>query len=424
VTNLYLEQFKQQGHSGDPAWLKALRQRSMESFQKLGFPTPRQEEWKYLNFKGLAETPFVLTKSRESAQNLEKLQTLRGPQAYRLTFVNGRFSPELSDIKSLPRGLTLMSLKDRLQQDDLQKLFSEEVKPESHPFVALNSACFEDGAFVQLEAGTILDRPIEISHVSSPNGLPSLSHPRHLVVAGSGSQATLVESYEGDRSKSYFTNPVMEMHLQENAVVDHIRIERESPLSFHVASTGIRQARQSQYRSVVLSLGAALNRHDLGTVLSEEGSECQLQGLYVANGKQVVDNHTSIDHAEAHCVSQEMYKGILSGHAQATFNGRILVRPDAQKTSSRQSNKNLLLSDDAIVNTKPLLEIHANDVKCNHGATVGRLDENQVFYLRSRGIERDLARKLLTFAFAHEVLAEVRVPELREKLEKIIKEAL
>ncbi len=406
-----------------PAFLRERRQAGIERFAALGFPNRRMEEWKYTSVEPIASREFQLGGDKEVARfTLEEMHrmafcVLPGP---RLVFLNGHFHPALSDISGLPAGVRCKSLAQALQEDaaSLEAHLGRQVDSKDRAFVALNDAFLQNGAYLFLPRGTVLPQPIQLLFVSHGNGTAVVSHPRVLVVAEAQSQATLIETYVGQGA--YFTNAVTEIAAGEGAVIEHIKLQGESESAFHIASIGVRQSRDSQYTSHSLSLGAALARNDLGTVLDAEGAGATLNGLYMVSGSQHVDNHTNIDHAKPHCTSAELYKGILDGKSQGVFNGRILVRPDAQKTSSQQSNKNLILSDDALINTKPLLEIYANDVKCNHGATIGRLDANQVFYLRSRGIDAALARSILTYAFASDVVAMMRQEPLRERLQQWI----
>jgi Fe-S cluster assembly protein SufD len=284
------------------------------------------------------------------------------------------------------------------------------------PFAALNTAFVRDGAFVRVARGTVVERPLHLVFVSSAAAGPVVSYPRNLVLAGAGSQLAVVESYVGLEREVYFTDAVTEIALEDGAVVEHVKLQAESDKAFYFATLQARQARASQLVSHSFSLGGALVRNDLDTVFVEEGGECALNGLYLAAGRQHVDNHTAIDHARPHCTSRELYKGVLAGRARAVFNGKIVVRPDAQKTNARQTNRNLVLSDDTSVNSKPQLEIFANDVKCAHGATVGQVDKEALFYLRSRGLAAEVARDLLVYAFASELLDEIRTPAVREHL--------
>ncbi|MFO1462793.1 MAG: Fe-S cluster assembly protein SufD [bacterium] len=419
----YLQAFEGQRSVTVPEFVARIRQAGIERFSQLGFPTRKLEEWKYTGVEPIASREFRLGGDKEISRfTLEEMHrmafsVLPGP---RLVFLNGHFHPALSDLSGLPQGVRLTSLAQAMKSDaaSLEAHLGRQVDAEGRAFVALNSAFLREGAYLFLPRGTVLSQPIQLLFVSHGNGTAIVSHPRVLVVAEAAAQATLIETYVGEGT--YFTNAVTEIVAGEGAVLEHIKLQGESEASFHIASTGVQQSRDSQYTSHSISLGAALARNDLGTVLGAEGAGTVLNGLYLVAGRQHVDNHTNIDHAKPHCTSAELYKGILDGQAQGVFNGRILVRPDAQKTASQQTNKNLILSDEALINTKPLLEIYANDVKCNHGATIGRLDAGQLFYLRSRGIDAALARSILTYAFASDVIGQIRQELLRERLQQLI----
>src|SRR5439155_1493343 len=271
-----------------------------------------------------------------------------------------------------------------------------------------------------LPRGAVVEEPIELLYVATTPGEGTVAHPRNLIVAGVNSQATLVETYLGLEDNVYFTNAVTEIVLGENAVLDHYKVQRESTEAFHVATTQVHHDRRSNFKSLYVALGGGLVRNEVRATLDAEGCECTLNGLYLATGTQHIDNHTVIDHAQPHCASHELYKGILDGNAHGVFNGKIFVREDAQKTDAKQTNQTLLLSEDATINTKPQLEIFADDVKCTHGATVGQLSADALFYLRSRGLGLQEARSLLTFAFANDIIERIQVEPLRARLEELL----
>jgi Fe-S cluster assembly protein SufD len=285
------------------------------------------------------------------------------------------------------------------------------------PFTALNTALFDDGAVVRVRKGTVVESPVHLLFYSTVSGAPSAAHPRVLVHAETNSQLRIIESYAGPEGQVYFTNAVSEFVADEAAVVDHYRVNVESTAAFHVGRQHLRTGRSTTFVSHNLVLGGALVRNDVGAVLGGEGGDTTLNGLYVGSGSQLLDTHTTIDHALPHNGSHEVYKGILGGQARGVFNGKIIVRPDAQKTDAKQTNKALLLSGEAQINTKPQLEIFADDVKCTHGATVGQLDPEMLFYLRARGIDAEAARGILIRAFASDVTARVKFEPLRERLE-------
>jgi Fe-S cluster assembly protein SufD len=339
-----------------------------------------------------------------------------------MVFLNGRFSRELSSFRKLPNGLQLISLATALQSDPgtLVSYLARYASHDEHAFAALNTAFIEDGAFIFIPKDVVVGLPIHLLFISTSGGKPTVSHPRNLIVAEANSQVSIVESYFGLNDGTYFTNAVTEIVVNDNAIVDHYKLQRESMHAFHFSTLQVQQSRSSSFSTHSIALGGALVRNDVNTVLNGEGAEATLDGLYVVSGQQHVDNHTRIEHAKPHCSSRELYKGILDQKARAVFNGRIIVRPDAQKTDSKQTNKNLLLSEEALANTNPQLEIYADDVKCTHGATIGQLSTDALFYLRTRGIGLETARNLLTYAFANEITNRIKIEPLRAELEMLL----
>ncbi|HJT77979.1 MAG TPA: Fe-S cluster assembly protein SufD [Gemmataceae bacterium] len=402
--------------------LQRLRQGAIERFAALGFPTTEDEEWRFTNLAPLTRVPFRPATGRPPAMTEADLRRLTFSDAdcHRLVFVNGRFAPDLSTRRPLPEGVILGSLAGALRShaDKVEPHLARYADYEEQALTALNTAFFEDGAFLFLPRNQVVDEPIHLVFVSAATGGPTVAHPRNLIVAGVSSQVRLVESYVGLGDEVYFTNAVTEVAAGENARIDHCRLQRESKRAFHIAALQVHQDRCSNFTSQAVTFGGGLVRNDIGSVLDAEGCSCTLNGLYLASGEQHVDNHTLIDHAKPHCESHELYKGILDGKAHGVFNGKIYVRQDAQKTDAKQTNQTLLLSEDATINTKPQLEIFADAVKCTHGATVGQLDAESVFYLRSRGIGQEAARALLTFAFANDIIRRVTVEPMRARLEE------
>jgi Fe-S cluster assembly protein SufD len=403
-----------------PAWLPKLRHAAIESFAELGFPKPRDEEWLYTNVSTLASTPFApsnVTLTEEIRERIAGLP-LADLGCNRLTFLNGRFVPELSQLQDIPKGVKAGSLASAWKDHGalLERHFAHYADAKTHAFVALNTAFFEDGAFIEIPKGAVLQRPLHILQISHGAGQPTVSHPRNLILVGETGQASIIETFVSLEENTTFTNTVTEIVAGQGALVDYTKVQQESDAAYHYARVQVYQERSSSVATHSIQLGSLLTREEVNAVLDGEGAESHLYGLYVIGGRQHVDNHTIIDHAKPHCPSREVYKGVLDGKSQGVFNGKIIVRPDAQKTDSKQSNKNLLLSEDAIINTKPQLEIYADDVKCTHGATVGQIDPEAVFYLRSRGIGVEDAKKLLTFAFANDVMERVKYQPLRERL--------
>ena len=415
------ETFESRICSGAPVWLRDLRKAAIERFSALGFPGSRDEGWRFTRVRPLLGHDFRLTprydRTALSSRQIEEL-SMEDTGCKRLAFVNGHFAEDLSDLGGLPAGVRIGSLERFIVSDPepVQRYLSRYADSSKHPFVALNTAHVHDGAFIHLPKGVRVEEPIHILYVTRSNGNPVVSHPRTLIIAEDGTRASFVESYVGFESDAYFTNAVTEIVVEENAEIDHCKLQRESDSAYHIATVRAQVGRSSRFLTSSLSFGGALVRNDTHAVLADEGIECSLNGLYLARDHQHVDNHTVIEHAKPNCSSRELFKGILGGRAKAVFNGRIHVHPQAQKTDAKQTNRCILLSDDAQINTNPQLEIYADDVKCTHGAAVGRLDEDAVFYLRSRGIADAAARRMLVFAFANEVLEKLRIVPVRGHL--------
>lgn len=419
----YLNQFAQfEAGRRDGEWLRSLRRAAIARFADLGFPTPRQEAWRFTNLAPLVDVAFLLAEPA-SADERRIPASLRQPfgdwPCPTMVFVNGWFSPVLSSLDGLPPGVVVCRLAEVLQESPhrVEPFLARVATDETHPFVALNTAFLADGAFVYLPKGVVVDEPIHLLFLSTAGEHPSVAHPRTLIVAHAQSEATIVETYCGEPGAVSFTNAVTEIVLGANARLSHYQVQRESLAGFFLSSLAVREDRDATFTDSQVSLGAALSRTDLTVVLDGEGSECTLQGFYLATGRQHVDYHTLIEHVKPHSTSREVYKGILDGQATGVFNGRIIVRPGAQKTDARQTNKNLILSEEALVNSNPQLEIYADDVKCTHGSAIGQLDADALFYLRTRGIEEDAARQILTYAFASDILGRITVEPIRRMLE-------
>jgi Fe-S cluster assembly protein SufD len=409
---------------GGPRWLQDLRERGAARFSTLGFPTVRDEEWRFTNVAPIASGEFRLADG-DAPVTEAKLSTLLYSDApHRLVVVDGRYNARLSRVQGLPAGVQAGSLagaiNGELQADSeiVQRYLGQLADTATRAFDALNTARLEDGGYVHIPDGVALDQPLQIMFVSTegPSGSASVSHPRLLIVVGSNARARIVETYVGTGDR-YFANAVTEVYVGENAYLDHYKVQEDSIHAFHVASMHVHASRSATFSSHSFTLGGKLVRNDAVAILDGEGAECTLNGLYLADGDRLVDNHTTIDHAKAHCPSHEVYKGILGGRARAVFNGKIIVRPDAQKTNAKQTNRALLLSDSASINTKPQLEIFADDVKCTHGAAIGQLDEDAIFYLRTRGLTFEESRDLMIHAFAGEILDRVQIEPLKQALE-------
>lgn len=408
---------RSQQRGAEPSWMAARRQAGAARFEAMGFPTRRDEEWKYTDARAIAQGNFALADNAEFSQAQAAALTLP-LEAYRLTFVDGVFSAALSDLEGLPSSVQVMPLSKALSDNHeavggpLGRLTGVEFSP----FSALNTAFVEEGAVVRIAPGTVVEKPILLQFLSRA-GAPVMSHPRVLVEAAGRSEATLIEHYVGEADAANFTNVVGELMLDRGAILNHYKLQ-EAPLGdLHIASIHVEQSRDSRYTSYNLNLGGALVRNDLICELDGQGAESNLYGLFFGQGRQHVDNHTKVNHNAPLTFSNENYKGILDDRAQGVFNGRVYVKRDSQKIEGFQSNQNLLLSDRAQINAKPELEIYADDVKCSHGTTTGQLDEEAVYALRTRGIDEATARGLLTLAFAGEVLEQVTLDAIAERVE-------
>ena len=406
-------------------WVRDLRNKAMACFTEAGFPTSRQEEWKYTNIAPILKPLFRPALPRGCGLPPQALSSLpfRGLSEMTMVFVNGYYCPELSAVKPFFDGVKVSSLADSLKTESafLEPYLGRFASYEDHAFVALNTAFMEDGAWVRVPKNTTVEKPIHLLFLSTASGEATVSYPRNLIVVGENSQVTIVESYYGLENEVYLTNAVTEIIAGENAVIEHYKLEWENAKAFHLETVQVQQGRQSQVTSYSVALGGALVRNEVNDVLDGEGAGCALYGLYLVDGQRFVDNHTKIDHVKPHTTSRELYKGALDGKGRAVFNGQIVVHPFASGTDAKQTNKNLLLSRGASVNSKPQLEISNNDVKCTHGSTIGQLDAEALFYLRSRGIEREEARRLLTYAFASEIVRSMSVGSVRESLDRMVR---
>ncbi|MCB1032290.1 MAG: Fe-S cluster assembly protein SufD [Acidobacteria bacterium] len=399
--------------------LRALREKALERFDELGFPTTKVEAWRNTNVSPIAQAAFPLA-TAAGAVTLEELEPHLYEGTERLVFVDGIFVPGLSSLELPPGGVALsLAEAKKLYPERVGAHLGRNLRFENQAFAALNTALHRDGLFFYLPKNTVVERPIQVLCVAATRR--TAAYPRHLIVLEDNSQATLVESYVGlGDEEPYFTCPVTEVSLGANAVLDHYKIQREGLAAYHVAVQQSWQDRDSTLRSHSISIGGALVRNDLNGYLDGEGVSCTLNGLYLVDGKQHVDNHMRMDHAKPNGYSHELYKGVLNGSGRAVFNGLIHVHPDAQKTDAVQSNRNLLLSKNALAYSNPQLEIFADDVRCTHGSTIGQLDDDAVFYLRSRGIGEEAARSLLTYAFASDIVERIKVEGVRRDLEEYL----
>ncbi len=406
-------------------WLQNLRRAAFARFWELGFPTTHNEDWRFTNVSALAQTPFAIAPwgTRLSSHELEGVRPHSA--CCQLVFINGRYAPELSRFGHLPKGVKVGSLAEAIAANErlLEQYLARE-SYESDGFTALNTAFIEDGAFVNVPRGTIIEQPIYVLYISAESREPVAAHPRNLMVCGEDSQAQIVEDYVSLGSAVVFSNVVTELIAGDNAVISHYLVEREDRQAYNVSTLRIHQGRNANVSSHSVLLGGAIVRNNVHPVLAGEGGECLINGLFIGSGKQHLDNYMKVEHAAPHCGSRQFYNGILDERAHGVFHGRIIVHKDAQKTDAKQTNRNLLLSDDAQVDTKPQLEIYADDVKCTHGATIGQIDEEALFYLRSRGLPDAQARALLLYAFASESLERMKAGPVRDWLEGLIGEFL
>ena len=413
----YLESFMwlASEHEKDtPAWLLDLRENAFARFSKIGFPKSRDEDWRFTNLSAFVRTPFRLARRREVPIKRADLDAWRlKDAAAQLIFVDGHFEPALSKLDALPKGVEIDGLRHAItkQEQMVSDHLGRYLDIERDPFCALNTSFVEDGAFVHVGKGVVMEFSVHLLFISTSSDEPEMTHPRNLIVVEEGAQASIVEEYVSwDAETPAFSNAATELVVGENANVAHILIEREHLKTYNFSTLRIQQARSANVASHSLLLGGALVRNNVHPVLAGEGAECLINGLFLGSGRQLLDNYMLVEHASPHCASRQFYNGILDDHSHGVFHGRIIVHKDAQKTDAKQTNRNLLLSDDAQIDTKPQLEIYADDVKCTHGATIGQIEESALFYLRSRGISEQEARRILLQAFAGECLERISGP--------------
>jgi Fe-S cluster assembly protein SufD len=424
VSTAYVEDFAQLATPKGPAdWLLQLRQSALERFRVVGFPSVVEEDWRFNNLAPLTGAQFRLATAAGSRVRAEDLAPYRFgiPGASTLVFVNGQYAPALSTLRPMPAGVTVQNLGATLggANELVRRHLGRYARPEQSGFTALNTAFIRDGLFVHVPAGLDAGAPIHAIFLTDSRSEAAASHPRTLILVERGARAAVLESFVGLNEGAYLTNAVTEAVVEAGGFLEHTRIQRDSELAFHVGTTHLHQEQDSRIMSYVVSLGGVFARHNLDLALAGSGIDTHLLGMYMGRGRQEVDNHTSILHAHPGCSTREVYKGILDGRSHGIFNGKIYVTPEAQKTDAKQTNRALLLSDTARIDTKPQLEIFADDVKCTHGATVGSLDPLAAFYLKSRGIGGALGRRILTYAFAAEVLEEIPHEAVRTALEAV-----
>ncbi len=405
-------------------WLESIRQAGMAHFDRVGFPDPKAEAWRFTNLTPIKNTRFRLGHGTitDEARQIAAQASFGRQAAVELVFVNGHFARELSKLADLPRGAYAGSLADAVDARDelLQQHLARIVKTDATPFTALNAGFILDGAYIRLPRSTTIEGTIHLLFVSTGGDQPTVSHPRVLIVADDNVEAAIVESYVGPEGAVYWTNAVTEVIIGRDSRIDHNKLQQESLAAYHTAAMHVDLGRSSYFISHNTTLGGKLTRNDTGARMAEEYAYAVLNGLVIIGGDQHCDNHTLLHHEAPNCPSHELYKHVLDGHATAVFKGQIYVAQQAQKTDSKQTSKALLLTNDANMNSQPALEIYADDVKCTHGSTIGPVDEDMLFYLRTRGVGQDTARHLLTYAFAADVTRRIAVEPVRARIEDLM----
>ncbi len=421
---------KELPHRETGGGLDSLRQSALQYVSDSGFPTYKDESWKYTRIAPILEVPFKLPQAKtDHCLSIEAIDRLAGRFGeIQLIFINGHFAPELSSLGLLPRGVRVTNIASILSGGEASPPWPSPTRGEGregkgqflHAFMALNTALTEDGAFIQIPENTIVEQPIHLVFLSDVGETPIMSHPKSIVLAGAKSRATIVEVYTGVLDHLYFTNTVTDIILDEGANIMHYKVQNEAPRAFHIALLNVRQGSGSRFTSHGVALGAALARQEVNVALTAPDAQVALNGLYLPRDGQYLDHPILVDHIAPHCTSHQFYKGIIEGKGRGGFYGRVIVRPGAMKTDANQTNKNLVLSESAQVDTRPRLEIFADDVKCAHGAAVGQLDEKAVFYLCSRGIPEQAARGMLTYAFANEMVERIPLIPLRSYIKQML----
>ena len=426
----YAEHFSglEKSAANEPSWLRQLRQGGFARFGETGFPTLRDEDWRFTSLSTIAQTPFRLVRNGQHLPSPAEVSAYQiAGAACELVFVDGRWAASLSSSCNLPKGLRVGSLAAEMANHPgaIEPHLGRYLNIQRDPFSALNTAFLEDGAYVEVRKGAVVESPIHLLFISTAHQVPVVSHPRNLIVAGEDSHITIIEDYISlGRGEKVLCNTATELIAGDHSVISHYMIEREDEQALNVSTLRIQQGRTADVASHSVLAGGALVRNNVHPVLAGEGGECLINGLFVGRHRQHLDNYMLVEHASPHCSSRQFYNGILDGHAHGVFHGRIIVHKNAQKTDAKQTNRNLLLSDTAQIDTKPQLEIYADDVKCTHGATIGQIEENALFYLRSRGIDEASARRLLLFAFASECLDRMRTGAARSFVENLIQHEL
>ncbi|MEQ9619171.1 MAG: Fe-S cluster assembly protein SufD [Deltaproteobacteria bacterium] len=416
--------FKEHASGKGIGWLDSIREKGIAKFSELGFPTPDNEDWRFTNVTPIARTNFGIEMNGRPKVSKQTVNRFIFPDltCSLLVFIDGRYSQELSSISELPEGIKVLSLSEAFDREEelLQQSLSAYADFENEAFTALNAAFMEDGGFIYLPDKTVLKNPVHLLFITTEKEKPAITNVRNLIIVGDNSEANIVEHYVSLNDSVYLSNVVTELVLGENSTVGHYLLEQESKKAFNISTLRVQQARSSNLRSHSVLLGGALVRNNVHPVLAGEACDSLINGLFMPTGRQHMDNYMVVEHASPHCDSRQFYNGVLDGRSRGVFHGRIIVHKDAQKTDAKQTNRNLLLSDNAQIDTKPQLEIYADDVKCTHGATIGQMDENAVFYLRSRGIPDETARDILMSAFTSATLESIKIEQIRSYCEKLV----
>lgn len=431
IKEWYLSSFKkfeEKMNGESKSFLHSLRKEALAQFAGINFPSTRDEEWKYTSVSPILKQNFIpafnLDKPELTKEEIKKY-FFSGFEFLTMTFINGIYSEKLSDLQGLQKGITVSSLAALMRHNPevINQQLTKFVKAEN-AFNLLNKIYSTDGAVIIVPDGKVVEKPIQILFLNGDKNNLVLSSPHNLIIAGKNSQVSVITNYSALNNSVYFTNIVTEVFADESSIIDLYKIQNENNNSFHYEKVEAHQLKKSIFNHYNFTFGGEIVRNDINSTLDDENIETHYYGLYLANGKRLVDNHTFVDHAKPNCMSNELYKGILDDEARGVFNGKIIVRKDAQKTNAYQQNKSVLLSKLAKVNTKPQLEIFADDVKCTHGATVGHLDDDAYYYIRTRGIPSELAKSILIRAFANDVVESVKIEQLRDQLNHVIFEHL
>ncbi len=417
-----LEGYIQSLTSQAPSWLNDIRKYNIKQFYRLGVPTFKDEEWKYTNISPIIQHRYRLPQESQLTDQ-DSLKKYYDPHESNIILVDGHLDPHFSLLKNLPQGIRISSLKEAIDRENprIKELLKKSEEQNGSAFLALNKALSNQGIYIQIDDKTVFEQLIHIIHITNDTGKDIISSPRTMISLGKSSEATILESHLSFQNDLiYFTNSLTEIFLSENSTLLYCKAQGESLQAYHIGSTSIWQERNSNFNSFFLSTGGNIARHNLNVFINGEGAHALLNGLYSVSGKQLVDNHTAVDHRFPNCTSNQLYKGILNGESHAVFNGKIFVQPIAQLTNSYQLNKNLILGKECRVDTKPQLEIFADDVKCTHGATIGQLNEDEIFYFQSRGVSKKIAVKMLSRGFVDDIINTIPNNSICRKLNYLL----